>query len=36
MNNDQKILKIIIKYCNRIENAVNRFGNSQKDFFERC
>jgi len=31
-NDNQKILKIIIKYCSNIENAVNRFGDDQKKF----
>jgi len=34
MGNDLKLLKIIIKYCKGIENAVNRFGDDEGVFLE--
>jgi len=32
MNDDMKVLKLIIKYCEGIENAMNRFGRDEEDF----
>ncbi|MCL2712901.1 MAG: DUF86 domain-containing protein [Methanomassiliicoccaceae archaeon] len=34
MDNDSKILKIIIGYCDRIENSKERFGKSKDDFMK--
>ena len=32
MGNDAKQLKTIIKYCDGIKNAINRFGDSERTF----
>jgi len=32
MNSDLKIPETITEYCTKIENAMSRFGNDQKEF----
>ena len=34
MDNDAKVLKQIVKYCEGIENAMERFGSDEEDFLD--